>query len=201
MVVYKTTNLITNKIYVGKDESNSTTYIGSGKWLKRSIKKHGIENFKKEILEICNDSNHLEERERFWIKKLDSTNPKIGYNITDGGSGGNTYKYKTEEELILIKKKISESSKGRTSWNDGTKGLYSYEDLYGEEKANELKEIRRNKSRERRHTEESKVIMSKKRKGQRVGVRWINNGIETKQLLPSSELPLGWYFGRKLKQL
>lgn len=200
MIIYKTTNLITNKIYIGKDESNNPMYIGSGKWLNRSIKKYGVENFKKEILEVCNDSNHLEEQERFWIKKLNSTNPTIGYNITDGRSGGNTYRYKTEEELNLIKKKISESGKGRTSWNDGTKGLYSYEDLYGEEKANSLREIKRNKSLGRRHTEESKAIMSKKRKGQRIGVRWINNRIETKQLLPNNELPSGWYFGRNLKQ-
>ena len=111
MVVYKITNLITNKFYVGKDEGNSSDYMGSGKWIKNSINKHGIENFSKEILEVCNDSDHLIIQERFWIKELDANNPDVGYNLTDGGDGGNTFKYKTEEEMVAIKKKISEGLK------------------------------------------------------------------------------------------
>jgi group I intron endonuclease len=201
MVIYKITNLITNKIYVGKDELNSSTYMGSGKWIRRSINKHGIENFKKEIIETCKNPIHLTEREIYWIKKLDATNPKIGYNITDGGNGGNTYKYKTEEELNLIKKKISESGKGRDSWNAGTKGLYTYEDLYGKEKAEYLKKIKIEISSKRKHTEKTKTLMSEQRKGKGIGVRWINNGKETKQLLPNTELPSGWFFGRKIKHL
>ena len=42
MIIYKITNLITNKFYVGKDETNTPTYMGSGKWIKNSINKHGI---------------------------------------------------------------------------------------------------------------------------------------------------------------
>ena len=60
-------------------------YFGSGKLLKRSIKKHGIENFKNEILEYCKDIDELNEKEIFWITKLNSTNLNIGYNITGGG--------------------------------------------------------------------------------------------------------------------
>ena len=123
MIIYKITNLITNKFYVGKDETNTPTYMGSGKWIKNSANKHGIENFSKEILEVCNDSDHLAEREMFWIKKLNTNNPVVGYNLTDGGDGGNTYKYKTEEEMANIKNKISEAGKGRVFSDEHRKKL------------------------------------------------------------------------------
>lgn len=50
IVIYKTTNLINNKIYVGKDSHNDSNYFGSGTILVKAIKKYGKENFKKEIL-------------------------------------------------------------------------------------------------------------------------------------------------------
>jgi group I intron endonuclease len=104
MIIYKTTNLINGKFYIGQDFKNDPYYFGSGKLLKRAIEKYGIENFTKEILEECISQNHLNEQEKYWIKK---TNAKIlGYNIADGGQGGNTY---TEE----TKKRISEQFKGR----------------------------------------------------------------------------------------
>lgn len=88
MVIYKTTNLLNGKYYVGKDEKNDPKYLGSGKILKLSISKYGIENFKKEILEHCKDRDELNDREIFWINSLSATT--LGYNITEGGTGGRT---------------------------------------------------------------------------------------------------------------
>ena len=89
MIIYKTTNLVNGKIYVGQDSNNNPKYLGSGTILWNAINKYGIENFKKEILEVCNSKEELNEREKFWIKELDAKKPN-GYNITDGGSGGDT---------------------------------------------------------------------------------------------------------------
>jgi len=50
MIIYKTTNIINGKIYVGKDESNNPAYLGSGYALKPAIKKYGKENFRKRSL-------------------------------------------------------------------------------------------------------------------------------------------------------
>jgi group I intron endonuclease len=86
MIIYKTTNLINNKCYVGKDKYNNPKYIGSGKFLKYAINKYGKQNFKKEIIQICSSLEELNEREIYWIKELNTKVPN-GYNLTDGGEG------------------------------------------------------------------------------------------------------------------
>lgn len=104
MFIYKTTNLINGKIYVGKSERNRQTYLGSGKILKQAIKKYGKENFSREILETCSDKIELAKREIYWIDKLDSRNNKIGYNIAEGGTGGDVISAHPNREEILKKK-------------------------------------------------------------------------------------------------
>lgn len=108
MVIYKTTNLINGKIYIGKNKGNNNWYLGSGKLLLYAIKKYGKENFKKEILEECYSLEHMKEREVFWINKLNSRNRNIGYNIQIGGDGGDNYSNMSTEQLLAVKKKISE---------------------------------------------------------------------------------------------
>lgn len=51
----------------------------------RAISKYGADNFKFRVIEECNDNN-VNERETFWIEKLDAYG-KNGYNITLGGDG------------------------------------------------------------------------------------------------------------------
>lgn len=89
MYIYKTTNLITNLIYIGQSIRNSNEsayYLGSGTRLLEAIKIHGKENFTKEILEDNLSIDVLDAREKFWIKSLKSNDPSIGYNVTSGGS-------------------------------------------------------------------------------------------------------------------
>lgn len=88
MIIYKTTNIVNQKFYVGKDTHNNPNYYGSGKRLKLAIQKYGLGNFKKEILETCESLERLNEREKFWIKELNAINE--GYNISLGGDGGDT---------------------------------------------------------------------------------------------------------------
>ena len=57
--------------------------------LKEAITKYGKENFVKEILEICNSTEMLDEREKYWIKELDALNPHVGYNIYRNSSQRN----------------------------------------------------------------------------------------------------------------
>jgi hypothetical protein len=54
MIIYKTTNIVNGKIYIGQDKYDNPNYLGSGKILQLSFQKYGIENFRKEILENVN---------------------------------------------------------------------------------------------------------------------------------------------------
>lgn len=88
MIIYKTTNLINGKIYIGKDVKNKKKLFWFWNNSKKAIEKYGKENFSKEIIEYCKNNDELCEREIYWIKKLNSTNKNIGYNISKGGIGG-----------------------------------------------------------------------------------------------------------------
>jgi group I intron endonuclease len=107
MIIYKTTNLINGKIYIGKDKHNNENYLGSGKILKQAIQKYGKENFKKEIIEECKDEKLWLEREIYWIEYFNST--KIGYNIALGGHGGDTISNNPNKDDI--RKRHSEKMK------------------------------------------------------------------------------------------
>jgi group I intron endonuclease len=106
-IIYKTTNLINNKIYIGQHSRNDPDYLGSGKILNKSIKKYGKENFTREILEEC-DYDILNIRETYWILYFNSTNKKIGYNMTPTGRVSNFGNRHSEE----TKMKMADSKKG-----------------------------------------------------------------------------------------
>ena len=107
MIVYKTTNTVNGKIYIGKDVKNDPEYLGSGLLLHAAIKKYGKDSFVKECVEVCDDQLKLAEREKYWIKHFDSTNRLIGYNITEGGLGGDTFSNNPNKEDIREKHKES----------------------------------------------------------------------------------------------
>jgi group I intron endonuclease len=140
-IIYKTTNSINGKIYIGKAKFNDPNYLGSGVLLAKAIKKYKRESFIKEVLEECtNDA--VNGREIYWISFFNSTNNKIGYNLTTGGAGGDTttlhpdkeavilarslsiskkYNQLTEQEKSLRRQKISDSKKGKSNGHLGMK--------------------------------------------------------------------------------
>jgi group I intron endonuclease len=102
--VYKITNNVNKKCYVGITKHTFEKRYYSGNWwksgsvnrlLKKSVLKYGIENFTVVILEdgIC--ETKLEERERVYITLFSSFVPS-GYNLTTGGN----YKYNVSIESI-----------------------------------------------------------------------------------------------------
>lgn len=106
--VYKITNTINGKIYIGKHSTDDLEdgYMGSGVVLKQAYKKYGLENFNKEVIDYYTSEEELNQGEIFYIAKFNSTNSEIGYNLTYGGEGGG----KTEE----TKQKMSIAKKGKT---------------------------------------------------------------------------------------
>jgi len=89
MEIYKITNIINNKVYIGKNVTCDKNYYGSGTHIKNAIKKYGKNNFIKEIIEVCDDYNDLSIKEKYWIKYYQ--NLGLLYNLTEGGDGGDTW--------------------------------------------------------------------------------------------------------------
>lgn len=98
-IVYKTTNLLNSKIYVGKHTQEGLEfdgYLGSGTWITRVIEKYGKENFVRETIEVVNSEVSMNEREIFWIAELKAQDPEIGYNLTPGGDGWTSEMFKAK---------------------------------------------------------------------------------------------------------
>ena len=105
-------NLVNGKVYVGQTRNFAIRRAGhlyaARKGLKRplyaAIRKYGEVNFLFEILEECQDDD-VNERERFWVKQLDSFNSLHGYNLTSGGEQG-------KDMSDLTRQRLSESLSG-----------------------------------------------------------------------------------------
>lgn len=109
MIIFKTTNVIDRKIYIGKAINKSESYLGSGKLLKLAIAKYGAENFLRETIDISETRLDLAEKEVFWIDFYNSRNRKIGYNITKGGEGFNgPHSKETREKISKISRLLAQ---------------------------------------------------------------------------------------------
>ena len=93
--IYKITNILNNKIYIGKTEhidpikrwkehiKDSKRERNKNRPIYKAINKYGVENFSFEILEEC-DRSELNNRETYWIDFYNTTT--FGYNMTKGGA-------------------------------------------------------------------------------------------------------------------
>ena len=168
--IYRITNLINGKTYIGqhKYKKLDDSYMGSGKILKQAIKKHGVENFKKEILySRIQYKETADDMERLAIAKERAIG-KAEYNIANGGQGGNL-----GEEVI---RRMAASKKGKPSPNKG-KHL-------AEETKRKLSEAKKGKK-HKPHTEEIKRKISEANKGKNKGKRHTN---ETKNKMSASHI-------------
>ena len=146
-VIYLTKNKVNNRKYIGVDSNNNINYYGSGKIIKLALKKYGVENFTKEILEENCDINYLFEREKYYLAKYNAINSKEFYNLAEGGKGGAGTLYSDESkerhrENVIKSREYMESRKGKT-----------YEEIYGEN-AEKEKEKRKIAGLGKKYTEE-----------------------------------------------
>ena len=113
MLVYKITNKINNKIYIGitSQSLNKRWYNHCGKksnctLLRNAINKYGKFNFQIEQIDSASSREDLEQKEQYWIAYYKSNQPEFGYNLLSGGF----YKSKHSE---LTKQKMSLSRTGK----------------------------------------------------------------------------------------
>lgn len=85
MVIYKTTNTLNGKYYIGKDRHNNPNYIGSGKIFLKALKKYDRCLWVKTVIDTAETDDEAYFKEKFWIKFYDSTNRDKGYNLSVGG--------------------------------------------------------------------------------------------------------------------
>lgn len=109
--IYKYTNLINNKVYIGlsndiqrrKWEHQSLANRGDQAAIHKAIKKYGIDNFSFEILETFETENRelMDAREQYWIQYYDSYHN--GYNNTIGGELHQGRAKLTKQDVIDIR--------------------------------------------------------------------------------------------------
>lgn len=118
--IYITTNLLNGKRYLGMcayHRNNHNTYLGSGKALRRAIKKYGSNSFSREIIEECHTKEDLIAAEIRYIAEYNCVNDKSWYNLNHGGyaTRGFTGKKHSEETKAKIrqnyKRPMSEETK------------------------------------------------------------------------------------------
>lgn len=87
--IYKTTNLVNGKTYIGKHKTKNLNddYIGSGIYLMKAIKKYGRVNFQKEILFIFENESLMDDKEKE-IVTAEFISSSLNYNAKLGGEGG-----------------------------------------------------------------------------------------------------------------
>ena len=91
MIIYKVTNLINNKTYIGQTIQDLKirwkSHQHKGHALYNSIKKYGKENFSVEVIDKADTLEELNKKEVQWIEQLNCRTPN-GYNIRPGGGSG-----------------------------------------------------------------------------------------------------------------
>lgn len=203
--IYKTTNIINNKYYIGMHSTDNLNdgYIGSGYKLRRSVKKYGKENFKCEILEFLPDRNLLKEKEKQLVNE-DLLRDEMCMNLKTGGYGG--FCNEEHRKNFMNVSKLTQFTK----YNNPLNNL-----LERKKSKNRLKKlwldgkIKNNPwPKGKPHSEKTKKEIglknSLKQTGEnnsQFGTFWITNGTDNKKIKKGSKIPHGWYNGRKIKYL
>lgn len=115
--------MINGSIYIGKMINKSKDYFGSGIHLKLAISKYGKENFKRVIIDLAENRDDQNHKEKFWIAFY---REKLGrealYNISDGGDGGcllGHSPFKNKHHSVEAKRKLTAANSGPNNPNYG----------------------------------------------------------------------------------
>jgi len=203
--IYKTTNLLSGKYYYGMHSTDNMEdgYLGSGRRLKYSLNKYGVENHKREIVEFCDSREKLKEREKEIVNLNEIA--KVGcMNLTVGGEGGFTPEQqrenarKSNEKQRILREtnpewwdnKLKNMSKGqKKSYEDGREKIYFY-DWSGKNHSEETK----------KKIGDTNRIKQRGEKNSQYGTCWITKDGENMKIKKEELLEYttqGWTRGRK----
>lgn len=220
--LYEIKNNINNKIYVGVHKTNTLNdgYMGSGKIIQQAIKKYGLDNFTKTILETFDSQEAMFVREREVVNEVFLAREDV-YNLRQGGLGGFDYinssgivKFGGKTHSVETKQKIGEKSLNRPA-SEATRekmkaNHWSKKDPDAQ-KAHAARisfERQRNGKSQEERDKISLAITKAHKDGKfnydygngnknNLGKRWIHLGEIQKMIPKDSPLPEGWLEKRK----
>lgn len=219
-VIYKTTNIVNNKIYIGKHQTKDLGdgYIGSGKYLYRAVEKYGSDKFKTEILYLFDSCDEMDKAENEIVNE-EFVSRKDTYNLKVGGEGGFEYINSNGLNVCIGYKYINENG-----LNNKVNQCYiasnkikedpEYAEWFSKRISDGLREYFKDNDgwfKNGNHTEETKEKMRKSHKGKHVGKKnsqfgtcWIYSESYAESMKIKKEdlaiwLEKGWVKGRKMK--
>lgn len=208
--VYRTTNKVTGKFYIGAHSTNNIhdNYYGSGIQIKQAIKKYGLENFTFEILEFFETRKQAFEKEFLLVNEQFIQNSD-NYNMTVGGLGSSvkTEQWKNQVSSKLKGRKFTEEhSRKKSLAQTGQKNH-----RYGKPNPKNPKlKGKENGMYGKHHTEETRKQISNSRKKSKVnlteelitaysnackGKLWYNDGNKSRRFYENQQ-PSGYTRGR-----
>jgi hypothetical protein len=219
MFIYKTTNTVNGKQYVGLcGREKADSYLGSGTLLRLAIKKYGKDKFEREIIERCESYEELLVREEYWIGQYNAVNDPMFYNLSHGGFAGNAEIVKeywstmTEEQrktarnwkghfIGLDQSGDKHISKLKDDWCDNVaKGVQETWDSYSdEERAKRADKVKQGIKENRRDFSGKNNPMAGRSAITEKNLKWYTDGINSLYVTEDTQ-PSGYYRGRKMKK-
>lgn len=218
--VYKITNQLNGKIYIGVHKTNDLedSYMGSGKYLKKAQEKYGIENFTKECLEIFENPEDMFEMESKLVN-ADFVKDKNTYNLALGGAGGDLSEFIDYKKRSSNKEWLAHTLNNSKKGGEAAKWLYENDPKWVDEKISKIsKGIMsyyesggKNGFANRKHSDETKKKIgesnAKHQQGKnnsQFGKIWIYNlELKLSKKIKKEDFPEleneGWLRGRKMK--
>ena len=210
-LVYKLTNMVNSKIYIGCHMTKCLDdgYMGSGRRLANAKKKHGIESFKKEILSFHETPEEMLAEEARLVNEEFLGRDDV-YNLTVGGKGSwfLVNLNLSDEELKSRQINGGQNFKMRLKTDDQFAKLWSEKRIQQTIVAKNAGKYKNNGKNwiGLKHSEETKERMRISRQGTQQGSKnsqfgsmWITNDVESKKIKNDEPIPTGWRKGRVKK--
>lgn len=214
-LVYKITHIPSGKYYIGAHATKNKhdSYMGSGKYIKHAIAKHGTANFVKEIIVECFSATDMYAVEKELVIIGDDTyntmpGGKGGWDyVNAGGLNGSTSGVTTRVELLSNKEWYD---KWKSAQTNGTRrhALTITHEEYSRRGsiANEscLQRTGKYSFSGKQHSAITKQVISEKAAKRNAGIgnpmagrMWITDGVTSVTIIKDSLIPDGWRRGRK----
>lgn len=205
--IYKTTCNITGRYYIGMHSASKLDdgYLGSGKRLRYSFKKHGKTNHTKEILEFLESRQALKDREIQLVNEDLLTDPMC-MNLKPGGYGGLCNAEHKQKFLSAGTQAAAKSGKNveKLRWLFQNDKEWSSKNL--EKRSKSLKGLqiwwigKHHKLESKKKMSASCSIAQSGSKNSQFGKMWITNEIESTRINIGDPIPIGWGPGRVIKK-